>query len=725
MDLYIAEKPSLARTLADHLARGQKVESKKGFISGPGWIMTWCIGHLYELLDAGEYNEAWGSPWRVEALPIIPAPFRYRAVDKTSDQLKVVHSLCTKATSVYHCGDPDREGQYLVDLVINHSGYTGKVYRVWPDDLSPSGLNKVFNRIKPNSDYRSLSLSAQCRSHADWLVGINFTRLYTCIAQAKGFQGTLSLGRVQTVAYALVYNRCMEIEKFKPISHYGLEVLFSVKDGEYSGEWQIPSELTDDQGYCLDRSMVQSVESAVRSGNGLVKSVVTETKSESAPLPFSLSQLQVHSSKKWGYTAKQVLNACQYLYEDLKALTYPRTDCSYLSEGDFKDAGTIISTAAAAINLDVRNLSINLSTKPRCYDDSKTTAHTGIIPTSCNPNFTAYDNLSSKERNQKGIGERSVLENIYQAVSTRFISQFLPKHEYQATTVITAVKGYDFKSKGKVIINQGWRVLLRDDNPEEKESPGLPLITKGQQVDVKAVKIQDKKTKPPEHFTEGTLIAALANIAKYVDDTKIRQKLKDTDGIGTEATRADIIERIKKIGYIRTEGKKLLVTSLGRDVFPSIPSFFKTPAMTAVWESALQGIAESRLDHNAFNRNITSWTETQIAKLKDSPPNVSVNIDDKYKCPTCTSPLIRKKGKFGYFWPCSNRDCDTSYKDFKRAPLYPLKGDGDKCPECIKAGRDGVMSTRIAKENRDKGIPAKVFLGCNKFPECKHAEWQT
>ncbi len=724
MDLYIAEKPSLARTLAEHLSAGQKVETKKGYIAGQGWIMTWCIGHLYELYDADEYSDDWGSPWRVSALPIIPSTFKYRAVDKTKSQLSVVHSLCAKASRIYNAGDSDREGQYLCDLVIQHSSFKGPVFRLWPDDLSPLGLKKVFSKIKPNSEYRPLSLSAQCRSHADWLVGINFTRLYTCVAQEKGFQGTLSIGRVQTVAFALVYNRCMEIENFKSLAHFGLEVNFTAENGNYAAEWQIPDELTDDQGYCIDRRQVEHVESIIRSGEGIVKEVKVEDKSEPAPLPFSLSKLQTYSSQKWGYSAKQVLNACQYLYEELKALTYPRTDCPYLSEGDFKDASVIASVVDSAISLDVKNLPLNLNTKPRCYNDSKTTAHTGIVPTSCAPDFSRYDSLSSRDKKAKAIGDKSVLENIYSAVAIRFIAQFMPKHEFQSTSIMTGVKGYEFKSKGKVVTSIGWRSLLSDDDDSAKVKEGiLPAITKGEKVSVKETKVSDKKTKPPEYFTEGSLIAALSNISKYVDDPKIRQKLRETDGIGTEATRADIIERIKKVGYIRVDGKKLLVTALGRDVFPFFPAFFKTPAMTAIWESALQGIAEARLDHNAFERNIVSWTETQINKLKDSPPDINVNIDDKYPCEKCKSPLIRKKGKFGFFWPCSNRECSSSYKDFKMAPLYPIKGDGEACSECKKCGRTGTMKTRIMKENREKGLPAKTFLGCDQFPDCKHAEW--
>ena len=723
MDLYIAEKPSLGRTIAEHLADGQRCETGVGFIKGSGWVVTWCIGHLYTLCEPGDYSDQWAGSWNIDSLPLIPGKFKYKPIERTAGQLKVVHSLMLKAQRVFHCGDPDREGQYLVDLVISHSSFSAQVFRVWLDDLSPSGLHRVFSKIKPNSDYRSLSLSAQCRAQADWLVGINFTRLYTCMAQEKGFPGTLSLGRVQTVAYALVHNRCIDIEKFKPLSHFRLQAHFLSEQGDYSGEWLMPDACLNEQGYCVGRDKIVSVGNAIRSHKGVVSEVDIENKSESAPLPFSLSALQVLCSEKWGYGAKQVLNACQYLYEDLRALSYPRTDCRYLSEGDCQNAPNIVSIINSALDLNI-NEHLIFTVKPRCYNDSKTTAHTAIVPTSCKPDFGKFDKIPKSDGKARGIGDRSVLENIYKTVALRFLCQFMAKLETQSTTITTVVDDEHFKSKGQVTLNPGW-LLVESLLGQQNKTPDkhLPKLSKNQIVKLSEPEILDKKTKPPAHFTEGTLIAAMANISKYVDDPDIRQKLRDSDGIGTEPTRADIIERLKRIGYIRANKKQLNVTSLGREVYPSIPPYFKSPTMTAVWESALKGIADSRLDHNAFHRNITSWTEVQIQRLKQNPPEINFSVDDKYKCKVCESVLVRKNGRFGAYWLCVNRQCKQSYKDFKYSPLYPLDGHGDDCPECKKNGRDGLMMTKIKKANIERGTSAKFFLGCDKFPECKHAAW--
>jgi len=723
MDLYIAEKPSLARTLAEYLANGKQIQSKQGYIVGPSWIMTWCIGHLYELFSPADYGDQWGGSWSVASLPIIPETFQYKPVKKTASQLNVVLKLCRKATNIYHMGDPDREGQNVIDLVIQHSDFNGSVFRVWPNDLSPSGLKKVFANIKLNSEYRSLSLSAQCRSYADWLVGLNFTRLYTCMAQEKGFQGTLSLGRVQTVAFSLVHNRCIDIERFKPIVHFGLRAFFRVNDEKYTGDWLIPSQLKNEHGYLIDSHKITSVIASMDSGNAIVKDVSNESKSENAPLPFSLSKLQIYCSKKFGYGAKQVLDGCQYLYEEFKSLTYPRTDCQYLSQGDFKDADSIIRTISRTINLSDLEKQIKLSKPPRCYNDAKTTAHTGIVPTTIRPDFSKIDTHSSKQRDNKRMPRKIVLENIYDTVCKRFVAQFLPAYEYKSSTIITAICGYEFKSNGKSITQGGWKSFLTKANEEVTEKfVTVPCLSTGQSVTYEKSEQLNKKTRPPEFFTEGTLIAALANISSHVEDENIKQKLKESDGVGTEATRADIIEKIKHVGYVSVIDKKLKVTALGRDIYPSFPSFFKTPAMTAIWESALGGIADGKLDHNAFNRNIVSWTETQIECLKKKPPNILVRIDDKYCC-SCGATLALKKGKYGEYYSCLKKNCTLTYKVFNRAPLFPLDNDGIECPECKKNGQQGKMVTRVKKINLEKGLPAKAFLGCDQFPSCSHAIW--
>lgn len=718
MDLYIAEKPSLGRKIADHLGKGdpKQIKKHKSHISGNGWVVTWCFGHLYELAPPGDYRPEWGKAWSLDHLPIIPTELIYKPKESTVNQIKVIKDLASKAERIFHAGDPDREGQLLVDDAINRSGFKGPVFRLWPDDLSPTGLEKAFKKIRPNSEFLPLSQSAASRRSADWIVGMNFTRFYTCLGSKQGHQGVVSLGRVQTVVFSLVHDRCIEIENFKPVHHYGAAANFSAQNGIYKGTLVLPESLLDENGHALDKGKIQQIVDSVAGGQAVVKSVTKELKKEKAAITFSLTKLQVHASKKWGYSAKEVVSACQYLYEDLNALSYPRTECGYLSEGDFSEANAVINTIKKTIDISRIENDINTSKMPRCYDDSKTEAHTGIIPTQSVPDYSRFEALSGREKSSKNIASVDVLKNIYSAASEQFLKQFLPDHEYESTKIITEAQGYNFNTTGRVEVKRGWKVL-ESDSKDKKSEETLPEVGNGESVSVHSVEIESKKTKPQEYFNDGTLIAAMANIANFITDPEAKKRLKETDGIGTTATRADIIEKIKNANYVYLDKKSYKVTQLGRDLYKAFPPYFKTASMTAIWESALERIAEGKLDHNKFNANIIGWTQTNIQQLIDNPPEINLTLNSKYKCPKCDKPLLPKKGQFGPYWACADRECKTSFPDFKKAPLFPMDGDGESCPECKK----GKMKTRATKPQQGK--PSQSFLGCDNFPDCRHAEW--
>lgn len=726
MDLYIAEKPSLAVTLATHLNGGGRLNRQQGFIQGDNWIMTWCIGHLYELAEPDFYNPEF-KRWSIESLPIIPSPFEYRPSKRTKKQLDVIHSLCKKATRVFNCGDPDREGQLLVDMVIEKSSYKGDVFRVWPNDLSPTGLTKVFNSIKPNSEFHPLSQSARIRSQADWLIGMNFTRLFTCLARRNGMDEVVSLGRVQTATFALIYKRCMEIENFKPVHHYGLTAFFDSEQGRYKGTLVLPENFLDPNGYCLNQSDIESVVNCVAGQEGRIAEVKSDKRSQSSPLPFSLSQLQAHCSSRFGYGAKQVLNVCQYLYETQKVLTYPRTDCSYLSEGDLKLAPTILSKVIPLVEGDVARLPFDTKSKPRCYDDKKTTAHTAIVPTTETPNF----NIDSAELKRIGVRNAEVVKNIYFSVVMRFLAQFLPAHQFYSQTIITNCQGFNFQSKGKKVIINGWKDLYsaddfddeKDDDEEEQEGT-LPDLIAGDNVKCAEHKVDSKTTKPPPYFTEGSIIQAMANIARFVENPQIKQILKENDGIGTEATRADIIERLKTIKLISADGKRLKVTLKGRDLYPTFPDFLLSPDLTAAWESKLEQITTGQVSHEKFSEYVKRFTATKINEIKDEPPKMNITVHSRFKCRECSSVMNKRKGKYGHYWQCVKPECGVQHRDYNDSPLYPIEGHGTACPKCFEAGReDGILLTRIAKANPKLKKPETVFLGCNKYPDCDYAQW--
>lgn len=715
MDVYIAEKPSLGRLIAAHLDSSGTSKDNRTHIVGDGWVVTWCFGHLYELIPPGKYKEEWNGSWSLSQLPIIPDELIYEPKESAKAQIKVIHGLCKNATALYNVGDPDREGDALVNNVITRAPFNGPVFRVWPDDLSPTGLIKVFKRIKPIGHYAAITQSALSRSKADWLVGMNFTRLYTCLGNAVGAQGVISLGRVQTVVFALIYERCMEIENFKAISHFGASAKFKTAGGNYEGTFVARPAMLDESGYLTDKSIIERVVREVSSAAGVIKSVNKELVVEKTAIPFSLSKLQVFASKKWGYTSKEVISACQYLYEDLHALSYPRSSCGYLNEGDFPEVPLVVEIVKKTIDIGNFEGSLNYKDMPRCFDDSKTEAHTGIIPTQTLPDYSRFEALSSKDKKSKKIGSVQILKDIYWAASFQYLKQFMPHHEYEHTKIVTDVNQYEFNTTGKVIKVVGWKEL-EPASKKKMESP-LPVITSGESSAVLGVDVASKKTKPPEYFQDGTLIAAMTNIANYISDPEAKKRLKDTAGIGTDATRADMIEKIKSVGYVYLDGSAFKVTQFGRDIFKSFPPYFKTASMTAIWETALDRIATGHLDHNKFNSSIVAWVNTNVAALLESPPEIKITINSKYKCGKCSKPLLSQKGKYGVYWGCSDRACKTTYKEFQKAPLFPIDGDGVKCEKC----EDGTMQTRATKGSTDK--PAKVFLGCTNFPKCSNSVW--
>lgn len=716
MDVYIAEKPSLGRTIAQHLTGSGKSTNNRTHIVGDGWIVTWCFGHLYELQTPSDYNENWAGGWSLDQLPMIPSELIYKPKESAKAQIKVINDLSKKASVLYNCADPDREGEMLVSNVINRTGFTGPVYRVWPDDISPTGLVKVFNKIKPASEYLPLYQAAMSRAQADWLVGMNFTRLFTCIAGKHGGQTVVSLGRVQSVVFSLIYDRCIEIENFRPINHFTGSALFKVNGGEYKGNLILSDSIKSVDGYVLDKSRLDSISLDVQNAPAKISSVNKELKVEKPTLPFSLTKLQIHASKKWGYTAKQVLSACQYLYEDLKALTYPRSECGYLSEGEFQEAPLLMGVISKSVDISNVESEINTSVMPKAFDDSKTEAHTGIIPTLTAPNFDTFSNLSDKDKKSKNIASVDVLKNIYTAASIQYVKQFLPNYEYEQTKVVTAVGSHNFSTTGNIVKQLGWKKL---DPVSSKKTEELPALSNGDPATLSKFTIESKKTKPPEYFNDGTLIAAMTNISQFISDPESKRKLKDTAGIGTAATRPDIIEKIKSVGYVYVDKASFKLTQFGRDIQPSFPAYFKTATMTAIWETALEKIADGKVDHNRFNANIVAWTKTNVEELIANPPTMNITINSKYKCPNCDKPLLPKKGKFGNYWACSDRDCRTSFKEFQKGPLFPIEGDGDKCSKCA----DGTMQTRSTSGTKDK--PASVFLGCKNYPECKNSIWPT
>ena len=591
MKLIIAEKPSLGKTIADALGGGRK---GNGCIHGKDWSITWAFGHMYEQAMPDRYlptdvptTKKGTKVWRIEDLPIIPQTWLLNPRADAKQQLNIIIGLLNNATEVTHAGDPDREGQLLIDEILLELGWTGPTQRVWLQDLTQEGVRKAFQKIQPNNLYRGLYEAAVSRSRCDWLLGMNVTRAFTLCYQKAGGEGVISVGRVQTPTLNLIVERDRQIDNFVPLPYYTINAQFNHHNGIITTQWVPAEDDSDPDGRCLKKVVAEHICAKIPEQAGTIRFASRIKKRESAPLPFALSVLQVVANSRWGYGAQQVLDAAQKLYEEHKLTTYPRTDCGYLSSGQHADANKILKAMGEANPQLVKD--VDPSRKSKAFNDSKVTAHTGIIPTAKRPDVSK---LSEIER------------NLYGLIARHYVAQFLPDHEYQTVEVEIECYQQKFIGRGRKTIIEGWKSVLP---PQKKEAADLPQVNKGDAVVCQSAEVMDKKTKPLSRFTEGTLIKAMAGIARYVENPKAKSVLRESAGIGTEATRASIIETLKQRNYIQLKGKIILSTEHGRHFIDSVPGRIKDPAVTAWWEQQMSEIAEGSADANAFLEKMTGW----------------------------------------------------------------------------------------------------------------------
>lgn len=594
--LYIAEKPSVGRAVAAVLPKPH--QTGDGFIKvANGDVVTWCIGHLLEQAEPEAYDPAF-KKWRKEHLPIVPTQWQHQVKPATRKQLNVVKKLIKQADVLVNMGDPDRVGQILVDEVINYSGVSQAkrmaAQRCLINDMNPAAIKRSLNDLRRNSDFIPLATSALARARADWLYGINMTRLCTLQGQASGYQGVLSVGRVQTPILGLVVHRDLEIENFisKPFYEVFIE-LTTEQQQTYTAKWQ-PSAACepymDEEGRVLLKKLAETVLSKVINQPGQVLAVSESLKKQAAPLPYNLSSLQIDAAKRFNFNAQKTLDICQKLYETHKLLTYPRSDCRYLPQGHYNDKEPVTQAIAhTSPNLAKAVQQADLSLKSRAWNDSKVSAHHAIIPTS-----RALDaqRLSADE------------QKIYELVARQYLLQFYPPFTFQEKQIDTEVAGGLFISRQKEVVQQGWQALFpkRKADPDHPEFSAvkLPNVVKGESVHCSNGRLDEKHTSPPKYFTDASLLAAMTGIARYVSDPEIKKVLRDTDGLGTEATRAGIIELLFKRGFLTKKGKNIHATEVGRRLILALPEVMVRPDMTAHWESQLEAIADKRMSYKQF-----------------------------------------------------------------------------------------------------------------------------
>ena len=591
--LYLAEKPSLGRTIAAVLGRGR---AEKGCIRGDGWVVSWCVGHLYEQAMPEEYDPAL-KKWSREALPIIPERWKLTPKKEHRGQIAVIKGVLAKSDRVVHCGDPDREGQLLVDEVLEKLRWRGPVERAWLPDLTDGALRRSLAELKGNEHYRGLSDAARGRSRADWLVGMNLSRAMTLANRAAGGDALISIGRVQTPTLKLVVERDRLIENFVPTDYFPVRARFEQEGNQYEAFWQPSEAVTDEEGRCLKRETAQQVADRIQGRPGEITAVEEKSKREPPPLPFSLNELQQAASKRIGFSAQKTLDVAQALYERHKVITYPRTDCRYLAANQHKEAPAVLA-ALKENGFAEQVAGADLKRRGRAFNDKRITAHTAIVPTA---------NTAARLNRDEAA--------LYDMVARTYLAQFHPDHRYKATQVRTVCEGEPFLAKGKQVLEAGWKALFPKGEKNDQEEQALPPLAKGA-VHCLDAKVEEKRTKPPAPYTEGSLIKAMANVARHIQDEALRKILRENQGIGTEATRAGIIETLKKRGFLKSRGKSLLSTPLGRQVVDQSPEQLSNPAITAWWEQSLAEVERGEVPLARFEARAVHWLRRLLAAVE-------------------------------------------------------------------------------------------------------------
>ncbi|WP_122419378.1 DNA topoisomerase III [Pseudomonas viridiflava] len=642
MRLFLCEKPSQGRDIAKVLGANRRGD---GCLIGTDSTVTWCIGHLLETVPP----EAYGiqhKHWSLDHLPIIPAQWRVEVKPKTAAQFKVIKRLLSDATTVVIATDADREGEMIARELLELCQYRGPVERLWLSALNEASIRKALSSLKSGKETFPLYHSALARSRADWLIGMNLSRLFTLLGRRAGYDGVLSVGRVQTPTLRLVVDRDRAIASFVPVPYWNVEVYLSSMGQRFIASWLPPRSGRDEPGRCLQQGLAhQAVQTITDGKSATVVSLQTEHCHEAPPLPFDLSTLQEVCSRKLGLGVQEVLNIAQALYETHKATTYPRSDCRYLPESMFNEAPAVLE-ALLKTDLALRPAlgSLDRSLRSRVWNDTKVTAHHGIIPTTEPANLVR---MSEQER------------RVYELIRSHYLVQFLPHHEFDRTQVELECGEERLTAVGKLILVQGWKGLLCENTEEDEsshKSQVLPVLQQGTQCAVDDVELKSMRTTAPKPLTEGDLIKAMKNVAKLVNDPRLKQKLRDTTGIGTEATRAGIIKGLIDRGYLLKKKRALMASPAAHTLIEAVPVAVADPGMTAIWEQALDEIETGRLTLDAFVAKQAKWVTQLVAHYRSL--TLAIAVDTSPDCPLCNASMLRRKGKSGPFWSCSRYpDC--------------------------------------------------------------------
>lgn len=648
--LVLAEKPSVGKELARVLKCNQ---NKGSYIEGNKYIVTWAMGHLVGLMDPEGYDEKY-KKWSMETLPMLPKNMNLVVLKKTGKQYNEVKKqlLRNDVSDIIVATDAGREGELVAYWILEKARVNKPVKRLWISSQTEKAILEGFKNLKPGKEFENLRKAAVCRAEADWLVGLNVTRALTCKYNAQ-----LSAGRVQSPTLAMIVNREEEIKNFKPVDYFNIKAL---------GKGITLTWVSDKgNGIIYEEDLAKSIVSKCKGQEGEVVEINKSNKKKYSKALYDLTELQRDANKIWGYSAKQTLNIMQRLYENHKVLTYPRTDSRYITS----DIVSTIPERLKAVSFGEYRafsemlLKSGVKANKNFVDNSKVSDHHAIIPTEQKGNLV---NLSVEEK------------HIYDLVVKRFLSVMMKPYEYEETSIKVNVNGEIFTAKGNIPKQKGWKVLYEKLNlDEEEKTQDLPPLNKGDKIKLLDVSYIKKQTAPPARFNEATLLSAMENPQKYVNVGKDAAKtLGETGGLGTVATRADIIEKLFNSFVIEKKGKDIYPTSKGKQLIELVPKDLKSPLLTAKWEKQLEDIAKGKINDSKFIKDMREYATNLVEDVKGGTEKFHHDNQTGSRCPNCGKYLLEVNGKNGRILVCQDRECGY------RENLARLTNA--RCPECHK-----------------------------------------
>ncbi|EOP98607.1 DNA topoisomerase III [Bacillus sp. AC79A.1] len=692
--VVIAEKPSVARDIA----RVLKCDKKgNGYLEGNKYIVTWALGHLVTLADPESYDMKY-KKWNLEDLPMLPERLKLTVIKQTGKQFNAVKSqlLRKDVNEIIVATDAGREGELVARWIIDKVKLNKPIKRLWISSVTDKAIKDGFANLKPGKAYDNLYASAVARSEADWYIGLNATRALT-----TRFNAQLNCGRVQTPTVAMIASREDEIKNFKAQTYYGIEAQTMEK---LKLTWQD----ANGNSRSFNKEKIDGIVKSLDKHNATVVEIDKKQKKSFSPGLYDLTELQRDANKKFGYSAKETLNIMQKLYEQHKVLTYPRTDSRYISSDI---VGTLPERLKACGVGEYRPFAHKVLQKPikpnkSFVDDSKVSDHHAIIPTEGYVNFSAF---TDKER------------KIYDLVVKRFLAVLFPAFEYEQLTLRTKVGSETFIARGKTILHAGWKEVYEnrfedDDVTDDVKEQLLPHIEKGDTLTVKLLMQTSGQTKAPARFNEATLLSAMENPTKYMDtqNKQLADTLKSTGGLGTVATRADIIDKLFNSFLIEKRGKDIHITSKGRQLLDLVPEELKSPTLTGEWEQKLEAIAKGKLKKEVFISEMKNYTKEIVSEIKSSDKKYKHDNISTKSCPDCGKPMLEVNGKKGKMLVCQDRECghrkNVSRTTNARCPQckkkLELRGEGAGQIFACKCGYREKLSTFQERRKKESGNKA-------------------